>query len=1036
MFFALASGLLVGGGVWNLADVVAAERGQTRMVDFTRDIRPVLAENCFHCHGPDPKHREGDLRLDTAAGALTVVDLEHPEQSELLKRLRSHDPDEQMPPPSSNRSVTAAEVDDIARWIAAGAIWGEHWSFAALQKPVIPTRPAVSPGSIHNPIDSFIQENLAQQGLIPNPEADRVTLIRRVTLDLTGLPPSPEEVDQFLADTRPDAYEHLVDRLLDSPAYGERMAWDWLEAARYADSNGYQGDRERTMWPWRDWVVDAFNRNLSYRDFTIWQLAGDRLPNATTEQKLATGFLRNHAINGEGGRIAEENRIDYVFDMTETTATVWLGLTTNCCRCHDHKFDPLTNVDYYSLFAFFNQTPVTGGGGDPQTAPTLSLPNTMQQSRIDEVERLIADNKQRQAMRDKELLTLLPDWEKKRLQELGPGIWTTPRPESIKAEHQTLELQPDSSILAKGDPVNNDTYTVTLPVDLPQLVALRLEALRHESHTQGGLAKSDSGNFVLTEIEIELLAPDAEPQPLKITSAQATFEQGSLKVENAFDGNAKSGWAVLEGQFVNKDHAAIFRFMPGIQLPKGSKLRVTLRHDSQHIRHNMGRFRLSVTEIAAPMLSPETQTLIAALRVAATDRTAEQVKIVATEQRVTDVLFRELQEEQKKLAGQLEEARRGVPKVMVMEDMPQRRKTFRLERGLYSKPGDEVTANVPASLPPLPPLSEGAEGTSYDRLALAEWLVSDDNPLTPRVTVNRFWQQFFGIGLVKTAEDFGVQGEFPVNLDLLNWLAADFREGGWDVKRLVRLIVTSHTYRQSSKGSAELFERDPQNRLLARGSRHRLPSWMIRDQALAASGLLVTTSGGPAVNGYQPAGVWEEATFGTKRYTQDHGEALYRRSLYTFWRRITGPTLFFDTADRLTCSVKVFRTNTPLHALATQNDVTYVEAARALAQQVLLPPTAKPEDVTASETAATDATRLNRVFRRLLARAPSDREQTILLAAIARSRDQFTKAPEEAAKLLAIGESPRDETISPIEHATWTALTLALMNLDETLNRE
>jgi len=759
-------------------------------IRFDRDIRPILSTHCFHCHGPDAGSREADLRLDTEEGARAALELENG-LAKLMARVTSDDPDIVMPPPATKKPLRPEQIALLDRWVAGGAAWGRHWAFEPLEARAVPPL-GTSATPVRNPIDAFVGVNLASRGLAPAAEATRETLIRRVTLDLTGLPPMPDEVASFCDDGSAGAYEKVVDRLLATPAYGERMAWPWLDAARYADSNGYQGDGDRTMWPWRDWVVEAFNRNLPYDQFTVQQLAGDQLPEATFEQKLATGFCRNHMINGEGGRIPEENRVEYVMDMAETTATVWLGLTMNCCRCHDHKFDALAQRDYYRLFAFFNQTPVDGGGGNPWTPPVIDTATPAQRQQLDALE------------------------------------------SRIKAIEQSLK----------------------------QLAS-----------------------------------------------------------------------------------------QPGTAADDGSR--------------------------------------------------REQ-----------------LEDERDKTLETLDGLRRGTPGVMVMADMPTLRKTFILARGLYTSPGEEVTAGVPVSFSQLP------ADAPANRLALARWLVSDANPLTARVTVNRFWQQFFGIGLVKTSEDFGVQGETPPQGDLIDWLAADFRDHGWDVKRLVRQIVTSHTYRQSSRVTPALAELDPENRLLARGPRFRLPAPMLRDQALAASGLLVRKLGGPSVNGYQPPGVWEEATFGKKHYEQGHGEDLHRRSLYTFWRRIVSPTMFFDNASRQTCSVKLLRTNTPLHALLTLNDVTFVEAARALAERVLL------------IDRADDAVRLDEIYRRLLARRAAADERGVLLTALDRSRREFTAEPEAAHQLLGVGESKRDERIAPAEHASWTSLVLAVMNLDEAVTKE
>ncbi len=813
-----------------------AVAGERKPVDFSRDVLPILSDNCFRCHGPDANTRKGNLRLDVKDGALraedAVINPGHSAESEVVLRITSNEPDEIMPPPKSGRTLTAAQIDTLERWIDEGAKWGKHWAFE-------PPRDAPPPDVRNrawprNAIDRFIIARLETEGLAPSPEADRTALIRRVSLDLTGLPPSPAAVDDFLADTTPDAYERLVDRLLASPQYGERMVWEWLDAARYADSNGYQGDGERTMWPWRDWAISALNRNQPFDAFTVQQLAGDLLPDASRDDKLATGFCRNHPINGEGGRIAEENRIDYVMDMAETAGTVWLGLTFNCCRCHDHKFDSLTQRDYYGLFAFFNQTPVNGGGGNPQTPPVVDF------------------------------------------------------------------ITPEQS-----------THLATLNEKL-------------------------SAAAVAVGILEQSLFPRPEGEP-----ASASDKASKTPPEIA----------------------AVLKLKPG------------------------ARGRAQLDQLEKYWLTPE-PAYAAAIKA------------------------------QREALDARDGFNRSLPRVMVMEDIPNPRPTFVLSRGSYEKPTDPVSANVPASMPPLP------SDVPRNRLALARWLVAPENPLTARVTVNRVWQQFFGTGLVKTSEDFGVQGEIPSHPALLDWLAREFVRSGWDMKALQGLIVTSSTYRQSSRVSPALVERDPQNRLLARGSRFRLPSWMIRDQALAASGLLIAKEGGPPVKPYQPSGVWEEATFGNKRYQQDHGDALYRRSVYTFWRRIVGPTAFFDTNARTTCVVKPTRTNSPMHALTTLNDVTFVEAARALAQRVLKTAGPSPNE------------RVELAFRLVLTRKPSSEERRVLLGSLDRARREFSADPTAARKYLVVGESPRDETLDPVEHAAYTALASAILNLDEALTKQ
>lgn len=796
---------------------------QAGPVDFSREILPILSDNCFYCHGPDASHRKAKLRLDDEMDAKrdrkgeAVIVPGKSDESLLMQRIVTKDTDDLMPPPESNKKLSAGQIAALKRWIDEGAKWGQHWAFEPIKRPEVP---AVKKSSaLRNPIDAFVINRLIREKLKPAVGAEKTALLRRVTLDLTGLPPTAAEVRAFLQDKSATAYEKVVDRLLASKAYGERMAWDWMEISRYADSNGYQGDAERTMWPWRDWVVKAFNENMPYQQFTTWQLAGDLLPGATQEQQLATAFLRNHPINGEGGRIAEENRVDYVMDMTETTATAWLGLTFTCTRCHDHKFDQLTRQDYYSLSAYFNQTPVDGGGGDPRTKPIIEVLTGNQKTRRGDLKKAIK------------------------------------------------------------------TATANL-----------------------GTAEK---NFAGKEI------PEAAKKILEIAAGQRD----------------KANLETLEKEFEKID--------PGY---------------------------------------------------------VKLVRLLLKAQKAED------------------DFNRGIPKVMVMADMETPRKTFILDRGQYNKPADEVKPGTPAKLPALKDLPA-------NRLGLAQWLTAAENPLTARVTVNRVWQMFFGIGLVKTAEDFGVQGEFPLHAELLDWLASEFRDSGWDMKKLIRLIVTSGTYCQSSKVSPEHFERDPANRLLARGPRFRMPSWMLRDQALAASGLLVSKVGGPSVKPYQPAGVWEETTFGKKVYKQDTGEALYRRSLYIFWRRIIGPAELFDTTSRMTCNVKPTRNNTPLHALTTVNNTTYVEAARAMAERVMTIETSPRK-------------RVDLAFQTVLARKPSSKEQSILLAGLDRARTEFTSHPDDAKAFLAVGESKRSEAIDPIEHAAWAATCLAILNLDEALTKE
>ena len=802
-------------------------------VDFEREIRPILTDNCYACHGPDENTRESGLRLDTENGAASVVIPGKSAESELIARVSTGDPDTLMPPLESKKKLTPQQVDLLTRWVDEGASWAEHWAF---RTPLRPAPPEVEARDwVRNEIDAFVLGRLEAEGLLPSDSARKETLLRRVTLDLTGLPPTLEEVDAFLADESPRAYEKTVDRLLASPRYGERMVWEWLEAARYADSNGYQGDSERTMWPWRDWVIDAMNHDIPFDQFTIEQLAGDLLPNPTRNQRIATGFNRNHMINGEGGRIPEENRVEYVFDQTETFSSVWLGLTVGCARCHDHKFDPLTQREYYQLFSFFNNTPVNGGGRSGRQDPVVELKTPEEEDSLNAFD-----------VRREQEAAALAEIEKKLFPKLIDG-----------------SAEDDASLK-----------------DLPKDIVEEL--------------KQPPGKRRLRDVR---------------------------------------------------------------------KLAVFFKERDPDYGGKLDKF----------------------------GRTIEAY----------------------------EKLNEAVPRVMVMEELSTPRDTFILTRGAYNKPADKIVSGLPAVLPPMP------DNAPANRLGLARWLVDESHPLTSRVIVNRFWQLFFGVGLVKTSEDFGVQGEKPIYPLLLDWLATEFMRSGWNVKRMHRLIVMSATYRQSSKMTDALRERDPENRLLARGPRYRLPSFMIRDQSLALSGLSVSKLGGPPVRPYQPPGIWEEATFGKKSYKQDHGENLYRRSLYIFWRRIVGPTMFFDVSPRQVCTVRMLRTNTPLHALITLNDVTYVEAARVMAERVF----------TLAEK-GTSESRVETAFRLATARRPTDFERSTLVSRFVKLVEAYGANENEALQLLSVGESPRQEALDPVEHAAMAALCSLILNLDEVITKE
>jgi hypothetical protein len=998
-------------------------------VDFDRDIRPILSENCFHCHGPDAAARQADLRLDTREGATHLVDGHaavvpgKPAESELVRRITATDPDELMPPPSSNRRLTRPQKELLSRWISEGAVWSEHWAFVKPQRPIPPTVHAET-GPARNPIDLFILHRLQREGLTAAPEADRARLLRRVTLELTGVPPTLEELDAFLADDSPEAYERVVDRLLESPRYGERMVWEWLDAARYADTNGYQGDPTRSMWYWRDWAVAALNANQPFDRFTVEQLAGDLLPSPTQPQLIATGFHRNHMINGEGGRIAEESRVDYVQDRVETSGTVWLGLTFNCCRCHDHKYDPIAQREYYQLAAFFNSIEESGGNDAGGLAnPVMSLATEEQQQQLAKLREAEQQANRQRSDAEKAARERQADWEAVLVAAGSSSApremqWTTLSPSSMSTRQGTVLTKADDGVIvATGPNPPQDTFSLLFPPPEKTITAIRLQALPDDTLSNSGPGRAENGNFVLSELNVEVYGRAYDLQVVR-----ADFEQEGWPAKNVIDGRNDTGWAVLPKFGV--PHELIVMPQTPLSVPATEVLTVRLAFESVHAQHVLGRFRVQITDAPPELVRGMPAEVLTALGKPVDQRSEAERNAVTNHFLDTHAEVLAARKSADQAKSRREKFERSLPRTMVMRERKEPRETFILVRGAYDKYADKVTHGTPAVLPPLK-----AEGTPT-RLALAEWLVDPDNPLTARVVVNRIWQTFFGTGLVKTAEDFGSQGEKPSHPELLDWLACEFVDSGWDVKHLHRLIVTSATYRQSSRVTPELVERDPENRLLARGPRYRWPSWMLRDQALAVAGLLEERIGGPPVKGYQPPGIWEEATFGKIRYEQDHGPALYRRSLYQFWRRIVGPTVFFDVAARQTCTVQVARTNTPLHALTMLNDTTYVEAARVLAQRLLA-----SGEYQRSEPAA-DESIIRTAFRLCTSREPTVAEQKQLLARLNALRDTFAAHPEDAKAFVATGEYAVDAAIKPTELAAWTGVCTLLLNLDETLSKE
>ncbi len=995
-------------------------------IDFQHDIRPILSDVCFNCHGPDPEKRKAKLRLDTEAGAFADLGGYHaivpgkPSASPLYKRIVSKDPEEKMPPPKSGRQLTVAQVKLLKQWIEQGAKWQSHWAF---QTPERPPTPKVKKSSWpRNPIDNFILARLEQEHMSPSPEAARLTLLRRVTLDLTGLPPTPKEVDTFLADTSTDAYEKLVDRLLQSPHYGERMAMDWLDGARYADTNGYQVDMDRQMWRWRDWVIEAFNKNQPFDQFTVEQIAGDLLPNATFEQRVATGFNRNHRINAEGGAIPEEWRVEYVIDRVDTTATVWLGLTMGCARCHDHKYDPLTQRDFYRFYAFFNSVNENGlDGGAGNAVPLLPVPSPQIQAQIADVDAKLVIAQQDVKAVELRLPALQLEWEKTAANHVTPWV-VMDVASSVSAGGATLAKQADGSLLSIGKRPDKDTYTVVAHSDLKGITAVRLELLPDDSLPSKGPGRHENGNPVLSELHLQA-APKTNATaltPVVLQNATADFNQQGYNVTSAIDGKPETGWALYPE--VGKAHFAVFETKEPIGYDGGVTLTFTL--DQNYGAGSLvGRFRLAVTAAARPVSAaslPDSITRI--LTVPSTQRDGKQKAELAAHYRTNSTELKAAQAQVAALVAQKSALQASIPTTMVMQELDKPRDTFMLNRGEYDKPGEKVSAAVPVSLTPLP------KDAPPNRLGLARWLVDPANPLTARVAVNRYWQGYFGTGLVKTAENLGSQGERPSHPELLDWLATEFVRTGWNVKAMQKLIVTSATYRQASKVTKPLLEKDPGNRLLARGPRLRLPAELIRDQALAVSGLLVEKIGGPSVKPYQPAGLWEELSYNpnSRGYIVDEGENLYRRSMYTFWKRTVPPPSMttFDAPGREICAVFRSRTSTPLQALALMNDVTYVEAARALAQRML------------TEGGSTTEQRIVYAFRRATARPPQPGELKIMVNAYQTRLAEFQKDKTAAQKLVEVGKSKRNEKLDLSELAAGTAVCNLILNLDEIVTKE
>jgi mono/diheme cytochrome c family protein len=945
-------------------------------VRFGRDVLPILSANCFVCHGPDEKNRKAGLRLDIEADAKATrrrgspIAPGQPEKSLIIARLTSADPDLMMPPPSAHKQVKPEQIETLRQWIAEGAKWGRHWSFEPVTRPVIASK--------RRPVDALVSAALAKNGLALRAPAAPQTLARRLWLDLIGLPPTPEIADKFAADPSPLAYERMVDELLKKPQFGEHWARMWLDLARYADTKGYEKDRGRTMWPYRDWVVNALNADMPLDRFTTEQLAGDLLPDPTQQQLIATAFHRNTMANDEGGTDDEEFRVAAVKDRVDTTAQVWMGLTMGCAKCHTHKYDPISQAEYYSFYALFNQTEDADRYDD---APTMEVPSSSDQDERKRLQTLV------QTLSGK--LTSLEE-AADRDYETEERKWRVAEVvEAVSRGGATLTAQKDGVVTVSGKAPQEDIYTVTLMGAEGTHTALRLEALP-EKLSGGELAVGRNGanpNFVLSELTVESL-DDTGWRPLKLTGARADFAQDGKPIAAAIDGDEKTGWAA--GPRMRERHAALFDFADPLRLNTSAKLRVTLSQQAGEVL-TLRRFRLSTSDADPDTLQP---------------------RVDANE-------IRKLRDDLASAYQTQKNFNENIVRLPLMRELAtdKRRKTNIHRRGNFLDQGDPVTPGVPAAFHKFP------DGAPLNRLGLAQWLVSRNNPLTPRVWANRIWARLFGIGIVETEEDFGALGSAPSNPGLLDWLAAEYRDNGWSLKKLIKTIVMSDTYRQASEITPALRDADPRNLIQSRGARFRLNAEVVRDQALAVGGLLSAKMGGPPVMPPQPAGLWR-STYSGKTWVDAEGEDRFRRGLYTYLKRTTPyPSMVtFDGGSGEVCQIRRIRTNTPLQALVTLNDPVYLEAAAGLARRMI-------------EEAETTTSRAARGLRLALIRPLRKGETAPLIALQNEARTAFEAAPEKADALLKSARATEPKGVSKPTFAAWIVTASAILNLDEFLTR-
>ena len=997
-------------------------------ISYNRDIRPLLSDDCFHCHGPDQKTRKGKFRLDVREDAVAkgAIVPGKPQESELIRRILSGHEDEMMPPPEAHKTLTTAQKELLRRWIAGGAKYEKHWAY------VPPVRPATPPDK--NPIDALVRQRLREIGLKPASPADRRTLARRLYFDLIGLPPKPEAVEAFAQDKSPDAVSRLIEKLIARPEFGERMAIGWLDVVRFADTIGYHSDNPRNVWPYRDYVIKAFNENKPFDQFTREQLAGDLLPDSTREQKVASAFNRLLLTTEEGGAQAKDYEARMLTDRVRALSALWLGQTVGCAQCHDHKFDPIKQRDFYSLGAFFAdlEEPIIG-----RREPGLLLPDEPQAVELKRLGEELARAQQEFDAPRPEWLAAYAEWQRvQTAAAIQERRWTALRPATAaSAVGNELKIEKNDAVLARGKNADTNTYTLSFTNALNDLAGLRVEVLPHDSLPAKGPGRAENGNFVLTEVVAKIVRPDQATNVISFRAARADFEQNQF-VEKlstptwsaawVIDGDARdaaAGWAIWPQ--TNQPHQLVLAFSAPVSLQAGETLTLELRQNFPG--HALGHFRIGATTNAealqGPLLFPPGKEISELLLITEDKRDEKQKEKLFAH-------FKSVAPETAEAKKQLADARKAkedyeapIPKCLVSVTNAQPRTVRVLPRGNFlNETGDIVQPALPAYLATA---AQATNGPRLTRLDLANWLVARENPLTARVVMNRLWKQFFGLGLSKVVDDLGAQGELPPNQPLLDWLACEFVDSGWDVKHMVRLIVNSQVYQESSVSSKKLRARDPQNRELAVQSRWRLDAELVRDNALEVSGLLVDRIGGPSVKPYQPDGYWENLNFPTRTYEVSTNLDQYRRGLYVWWQRsYLHPSLqAFDAPTREECAAERNRSNIPQQALVLLNDPTYVEAARALAVRIL------------KEGGADAKSRLTWAWRQVLSRAPRADELKTIGALLEKQLAEYRSDSKSAESLLKIGQLPSPKDLDQSELAAWTNIARAILNLHETITR-